>query len=190
MTGRKLSVRETWLLAILPASVILVVSFLLPNGKREVARLQSQIRSAPNDAQYTTQFRELTTQLNDARQHHEQLQHRRAAADAELARLDSPARLRLSRPLADCFRALSDRMAKTGVVIVATELATPEKHGDESLRRWELTLAGSWQQVSRALADDTLAPDGLVVASLKMHDVSLRSQIRRWTLIVAESEPA
>lgn len=187
MTAHRLSQRETWMLAILPGGLVLLISFALPSNKQEAARLQTQVKSAPKQAQYNRQMRDLTTQLNTFRRDLSELEQRKSAIDSALAKMEALPTEVQTQPLAECFQLLSQRLASEGVMIVATEAEAPNtQRGRKDLWRWRLTLAGTWEQVRLAISDEQLVPDRLLISSLEMHKPDTASKLRRWTLTVKE----
>jgi len=190
---RRMSGRERWLVALLPAALILIASYAIPMGQKKAESLERVVTSAPDDMKLHRELSELSKQLKQARQERdvevaklEQLQ-----ADIDFKK-QGGAMARSST--IDRFQQLSQRLADRGVVIMASEPiqttgannSRPKGAQHDAPRAWRLTVAGTWPKLREAMSDESLTPAGLRIQTLTMSEPTPGTTLRRWVLEVSQ----
>lgn len=187
-TKSKVSQREVWLLALLPAALVVIVSFALPSPADKVAELNQRLEQARgDDAQRHKQLRVFSDERKRFQEELAVLSRTEADLTAQLRLLDVPT-------------ARGDTLNMTG--ILDTLLASLEKHGAKTLAirpkdrdvadgsEWELRVAAPWSTLQAALLDDHAFPPGLALSALKMEQAQPTLSLRLWELVVTSPEPA
>lgn len=194
----KVSKRELWMVSLLPAALVVIVSFIVPTPAEEVHELEERLermnQSAPSGTtlqraeQSQAEIREAESSLEALEQQEEVLQ-----TQIEMARRPetsvSPA---ASVSLAIKLDELRARLAKHGVQVTAIDdkgagpgKATQSTQPSSPTQTWSVTVFGRWTQVRAALDDPETFPWGLTLQSMQMDERSPQTALRRWELSVS-----
>ncbi|MEO0476261.1 MAG: hypothetical protein AAF085_09895 [Planctomycetota bacterium] len=195
----KISQREVWLLALLPAALVVIVSFALPSPADEVAELEQRLdQMSSNEEQTLNQLREYSDQLKQNNQEIESLEAREADLSSQIRLLNRPKQRRQMLDLADALDELARRLSKHGAQVLAMEasdqgtVARGVKQSDSrsgaEQREWVVSLVATWPVLRTALADPQAFPLGLALSAMKMESVPSSGVLRRWELVVTVSE--
>lgn len=185
---RKISQREVWLMSLLPAALVMIISLGLPDKSDEIAAVEQrlgQASSAEAIARQHRELRDLATQLDESRQVLDALEAQEADLQARIRALQTPVAGR-TQSLAQTLDALTRRLAEHGVQV----LAMKEAGGEAARRDWQVSVAATWQDAREALAATDTFPPGLALAAL--HMAPARSMagsmvaLRRWELMVSD----
>ena len=193
MKRKALSTRERWLLALLPAALVLVGSFILPSGKTERRQLNVVLSNTPGDEERHRELAELATRIGERRTEIRRI-------DDELARIRRPkmpdrqaiAAAPGSMSLAGRFEQLGERLDDVGIAILSTEAIerSGSSAGDTTATSWKLTVASTWPQLTDAIAQPDLVPAGLIVDSIAMDPPRTGTRLRRWVIMLSASDGA
>lgn len=119
----KISLRELWLVSLLPAALVLIVSMGLPGPADEIAAIQTQLaRVTGSDAQQrmARQLSEASTQLRESREQIEQLEVREAELRSQLEPIERAGGGTGPRlVMADALDELTERLSRHGVRVLA-----------------------------------------------------------------------
>ena len=188
MNKRPLTNRERWLLALLPAGLIAIASFIVPMGATKRAKLEKQVKAAPSDEEVHRQMATLSRKRSELDKTLKVMEQTLAQTRAEIAEIRFPSGTTgdSAPPIAQRFKHLIDHLEQQQIALVATEVVQEATPGDTNARRvWALTLMGSWPQMESALSDVSLVPPGLWIDSLTMEAISQRTALRRWRMNVS-----
>jgi len=189
MNKRPLTNRERWLLALLPAGLIAIVSFFIPNGSKEREMLERQIAAAPSGDELHRELSGLISQRNELKQLLNELETAQAATHEEIASLREPIGMAVvgdAPPIAQRFKHVMDFLQQQQITLIKSELVREMTAQDTPpYQVWALTLVGSWPQMQAALADESLVPEGVQIDSLSLESASQRSSLRQWRMIVS-----
>lgn len=193
MTRKAISTRERWLLTLLPASLVLVGSFILPSGKAERRQLNAVLSTAPSDEELHREVAQLSKTIGESRSEVAQI-------EAELASLrapdaSDPAASVAASPamsMAGRFETLGGRLDEAGIAVVSSEaVRRPGSAADETpANSWKLTVASTWPQLTEAIAQRDLVPPGLVVDSIEMDAPRPGTRLRRWVIMLSANDGA
>lgn len=119
----KISQRELWLLSLLPAALVLIVSLGLPGPAAEIAETETRLaRVTGADAQQRMagQLSDASKELRESRAQIEQLEVREAELRSRLEELQRPRNRTLGGlDMADALDELTERLARHGVRVLA-----------------------------------------------------------------------
>ena len=185
---RKISQREVWLVSLLPAALVIILSLGLPDKSDEIAAVERRLGQASSTeviARQHRELRELATQLDESRQTLDALEAQEADLQNRIRALQTPVADR-TRSLAQTLDALTRRLAGHGVQV----LAVTETGGADARRDWQVSVAATWQAVRGALAETDTFPPGLALAALQMAPARSTAgsglPLRRWELMVSD----
>jgi hypothetical protein len=191
MKRNALSTRERWLLALLPAALVLIGSSILPSGKTERRQLNAVLSNAPGDEEMHRELAELTRTIGESRAEVRRI-------EEELAQLRQPtvpdrqATAAALEPatLAGRFEQLGERLDGLGIAIMSTEAVgrSGSSAGDTTADTWKLTVASTWPQLTDAMARSDLMPAGLIVDSIAMDPPRNDTHLRRWVIMLSISD--
>lgn len=197
---RKISQRETWLMALLPAALVVILSLALPGPAGEVAEMQDRLERLTGgeaEASMHKQLRDLATELKSNRQELAELETGEAAVAARIQSLQSPVAGRAFN-MAEGLDELTRRLAGHGVQVLAMIEDGGSRQGKSAgggasgggsaaRRDWQVSVAATWPEVREALADADTFPQGLALSALKMEPPRPNVPLQRWELIVSGS---
>jgi hypothetical protein len=191
MKRKALSTRERWLLALLPAALALIGSFIFPSGKTERRQLSAVLANAPGDEEMHRELAQLTKTIGESRAEVERI-------DDELARLrqtetterQAPAGAPAPMSLAGRFEQIGEGLDALGITVVSTEAVarTGSSPDDIAANSWKLAVASSWAQLADAIARPDLVPAGLMVESIAMDPPRTGTRLRRWVIVLSASD--
>lgn len=180
MKGKtKISLRELWLVSLLPAALVLIVSMGLPGPADEIAKVENQLsRLTGSDAQQrmARQLSEASTQLRESREQIEELEVREAELRSRLEPIEAVRKGTGPRlVMADALDELTERLSRHGVRVLAM-------HGNASNRAGSTGGTSSRSRRRRPRAGTTAA------GSSASSGAANRRQI--WEVSVAATWPA
>lgn len=182
---RKLSRREVWLVALLPAALAVIVAPMLPGpstGIEATERRLNQLTGGGGRQALQNQVRELETQIKDRNDELAELDEQTALLQAQLQSVQVPVMMR-TLDMAAGLDDLSRRLDQHGVQV----LAMTEGGGSETSPGWKISVAATWPALREALTHSRTFPDGLMLLALKMEAPRPEVLLRRWELIVTAS---
>ncbi|MEM1210693.1 MAG: hypothetical protein AAGI68_00190 [Planctomycetota bacterium] len=198
---RKVSQREVWLLALLPAALVAIVSFALPGPADEVSALELRLeRASTSEAQAQSRLREYAQQLQESRKELAALEAQEAQLNAEVRRLNRPSTQRRARlDVAAMLDEFARRLSGHGAQVLAMEIGkarpgvkraanVPGQPSGREPQEWVVSVAGTWSTLRAAMADEDAFPKGLGLSAIKMDPVRSNGALRRWELIVTVAE--
>jgi exonuclease VII large subunit len=162
----KVSQRELWMMALLPAFLVIIVSMGLPDKSEEIAaaeRRLDRVSSPEAVARQRQQLQELATQLEESRQTLDVLAAQEADLKERIQAAQSPVAGR-TQSMAHALDMLTRRLAGHGIQV----LAVTEVGGSGARRDWRVSVAATWQDVREALAETETFPVGMALATLQM----------------------
>ena len=196
---RKTSLREVWLVSLLPAALVIIVSPAVPGPSGEIAAVErrlDQLGSGDAHQRVHSELRELSTQYSQNRQSLVELESREAELQKYIEELRLPVasgKLNMAEGLDEMTR----RLAAHGVQVLAMveegsrrhvgSAAPSRKTGTAAQQQWRVSVAATWPVVRAALADVEAFPPGLVLLAMQMHPPQSNVPLQRWELIVADS---
>ncbi|MEM6552378.1 MAG: hypothetical protein AAF750_09670 [Planctomycetota bacterium] len=192
---RKVSQREIWLLALLPAALVAIVSFSLPGPADELPELEDRLERLSTDgAQTQSKLRAFSQEMSKTRQEQKALEARETELKAAIASISKPTARSATLNMAGVLDELAHRLNAHGVQVLAMETGGPRapKPIDAATgtppRQWVVSVAATWPALRSALADDQVFPPGLGLAAMKMDPAQNNRSLRRWELIATVSE--
>lgn len=193
MTGKAISTRERWLLAFLPASLVLIGFFILPSGKAERRQLNTVLSNAPSDEELHRELAQLSKTIEESRSEVTQIEVKLAslrAPDASERPENDAASPTMST--AGRFEVLARRLDEVGIAIVSSEaVRRPGSATDgNAAHSWKLTVASTWPRLTEAIAQLDLLPPGLVVDSIEMDAPRPGTRLRRWVIMLSANNGA
>lgn len=193
MKRKGISTRERWLLALLPAALLIIGSFILPGGKAERRQLNALLSNAPGDEEMHRELAELAETIDASRAEAQRI-------DDELAQLRRPKtpgrQASHAEPgptsLAERFKQLGGRLDQAGIAIVSTEMVRQSGSSVDgaSTNSWRLTVASTWAELTNAIAQPDLVPAGLAIDSITMDPPRTGTRLRRWVIMLSTSSGA
>ena len=206
----RISRREVWLVSLLPAALVVIVSLGLPDASDEIAALErrlNQVSSGDAIARQHSDLRALATQLDESRQALEGLAAEQADLLVRIQALQAPVAGR-TQSMAEALDELTRRLAGHGVQVLAmmeanragrSESAAPARGarvrrllgsltggGAAARQDWQVTVAATGPAVREALAETDAFPPGLALAALHMAPARSTVPLRRWELVVSD----
>ncbi|MEM6671920.1 MAG: hypothetical protein AAF726_03700 [Planctomycetota bacterium] len=118
---RRLSLRELWLVSLLPAALVVIVSLGLPGPSKEIKAAETrldQITGRAAQVRMQGQLQDASASLTESREELAQLEAREAEIMSSLEELQAPRETR-SLAMADAMDQLTRRLAKHGVRVLA-----------------------------------------------------------------------
>ena len=203
---RKISQRELWLIALLPAALVVILSLAVPGPAGVAAEMEERLdrlTSGNSGASMHTQLRDLAAEHQASRQQMAELEAREAVARAGIESLQAPAARRaLAFNMAEGLDELTSRLGGHGVQVlamvedagsgqgkfVAGTKGRAASGGSTIARRdWQVSVAATWPAMREALADAGTFPRGLALSALKMEPPRPNVRVQRWELMVSDS---
>lgn len=200
---RKVSQRELWLIALLPAALVVIVSLALPGPAGEASELERRLERLAGDdteASMHDQLEKLAEEHKASRQKLTDLGLQEKFLQAAIDAFESPAAQRaIAFNLAEGLDELSVRLAGHGVRVLAMVEDTAARGGRSAGMRssgrsgdtgqakptdWQVTVAAAWPAMRRALADAETFPRGLALSAMNMEPPRAGVGVQRWELVV------
>ena len=207
---RRISRREVWLVSLLPAALVVIVSLGLPDKSEQIAQAERRLDQAYSGdaiARQHSELQSLATQLDESRQALEALVAQEADLLARIQALQAPVAGR-TQSMAEALDELTRRLAGHGVQVLAmmeanragrSESGAPARGarvrglldslvggGAAARQDWQVTVAATWPAVREALAETDTFPPGLALAALQMAPARPTGPLRRWELVVSD----
>ena len=186
MNFKQLSSRERWLLALLPAALVLVAWLFIPTGAQEREQLERVIANAPSDAQLHRELAELSRSTRDSRK---ELKHLTSELNQLTAATDKGSlgsNRQITDSMAGQFQYLDQRFDELGIAVIATEsVRSTASQGDGEIQTWRVTVVSSWSRLAQALSTPNLMPSGLRVDALAMDPPRRGTKLRRWVMTLS-----
>ena len=190
---RRLTSRESWLVALLPATLVLVVATLFLGGNDEADQLQRQMNRAVSGRSSRQIHDELAKATRSVRAAEKELERLDGVKRHHERALEAAASVPEVRPLvgsqADRFHRLGLGLKRRELRLIASEPATTGRGGAEAQApRWRFTVLGTWQRMRSLLEDAEAFPPGLALASIEMEAPRPGTTWRKWVLTVDDTE--
>lgn len=195
---QKISQRELWLVSLLPAALVIIVSLAIPGPADKIAETErrlEQLSGGDAHESFHKQLRQHTTQLKASEQELAELEARETIAQSRLHALQSPGRSG-TLEMAEALDKLTHGLARHGVRVLAMEKTrsnrtTPAKsstaRSSDQQSDWQISVAATWPAVRQALADANTFPPGLALSAMKMDPPRPNVALRKWELIVTDA---
>lgn len=196
----KVSPREVWLLALLPAALVLIVSFALPSPADEVAELEQRLeRFTANEGQAVSQLREYSKELQQSNQQLKALKLKETVLSSQIQAATKPQQRRETLDMAGALDELARRLSSHGAQVLAMAAgaqgsAVKASKGQSAgvsntvRREWIVSVVATWPVVRTALADAQTFPKGLALSAMNMEQAQPNGTLRRWELVVIVAE--
>jgi hypothetical protein len=202
---RKITQRELWLICLLPAALVVIVSMALPGPSDEIEAVErrlTQLTGGDAHEQIHSQLRELSEQREASEQDLAALTAREQSLRSQLAALQSPRPDRAAVAMAEALDELTGRLAGYGVQVLAMEQAgSTSRVGSARSSQagagqrsgysggdWQVSVAARWPAIRAALADGDAFPPGLALSAMRMESPRPNMPLRRWELIVTDMQ--
>ncbi|MEM9347602.1 MAG: hypothetical protein AAGB26_13390 [Planctomycetota bacterium] len=203
-----MSQREVWLLALLPAALVVILSFALPGPKKKVADMEARlVRLTSQEADAHKQLHDQADALKKGRNEMQVLEAQQADLLAQIAALEEPATVqrRVALDMAGVLDELARRLSQHGAQVLAMEAQNQRapstsasgvkakqnqsNRDPDALRpEWVVSLVATWPVLRKALADAEAFPQGLALSAMNMEPAPSSVTLRRWELVVTVSE--
>jgi len=193
MTAKtKVTQREVWLLALLPAALVLIVSMSIPGPGDEREQVEQRLEKAQSaDARSRRQARreKLEGEISESRAELERVELELAERRARLDGLLRPAEAEVEGPaeeqsFVESLDLMSQRLRTHGVLVTGME--SEGASGRAGGVVMSVSAEAPWRAMGAALADVDAFPPGLGMKGLDMMPVRPGTPTREWTLRVAE----
>jgi hypothetical protein len=195
--SRKITTRELWLVSILPAALVLILSAALPGPNNEIASATERLEKLTSGEAHAKMDRKLRLHATEQEQVEQQLAEFSAEEEMlrhTLAQLRSPGGSK-HVSMAAAVSTLAQRMAMHDVHLLAMENASREGEPDHrsgnknkvTQKKWQLEVAATWPAFRAALNDLNAFPPDIALLAISMHNAQSASTLRRWELIVKEN---
>ncbi len=190
---RKVTHREVWLVSLLPAALVVIVSMALPGPADEIRAAEqrlNQLTSGDAHERLHTEYREITAQLQESQRALTELEAREAELEAQISTFASPTRPAQRLEMAQTLDELTRRLGEHGVQVLAmTEAQGSKSNASPAMvakADWRVSVAATWPAMSEALSDDDTFPQGLALSAMKMEKPRPNLSLQRWELIVVD----
>jgi hypothetical protein len=201
---RKISQRELWLVSLLPAGLVLILSQALPDASEEIAAAENrleQLGSTDARMRQSTRLSELKARLEQSQQDLEALAGQKAELQARVDALQAPVAGR-AQSMAQALDTLGQRLAAHKVQVLEAGSAVGDsaasrrepgffarfeagsRSGVATPRDWQIGVAATWPAMLAALEDPETSVPGLALSALAMAPARPSLPLRRWVLIV------
>ncbi|MGB0332604.1 MAG: hypothetical protein ACPGPE_12410 [Planctomycetota bacterium] len=188
----KVTQREVWLLALLPAALVLIVSMSIPGPGDEREQVEQRLEKAQSaDARSRRQARreKLEGELAETRAELERVQLEQAERRSHLEELQRPADLEVEGPaeersFVESLDLMSQRLQAHGVVVTGMQSEGTGRGAGGVVM--DVSAEAPWRAMGAALADVDVFPPGLGMRGIEMESVLPGTLTRTWTLKVAE----
>lgn len=201
-TKTKLSQREVWLVVLLPAALVAIISYAIPGPADKVAELEKALeRAGGNEADAHSQMRDLSQQLKQGREALAALEAKEAELSVQIQSLNKPPQQREVFNLAGALDELTRRLSLHGAQVLAMEACAKQTAAGRpvqggrgqsgvhtSPQEWAVSVAATWPVLRAALADADAFPPGLALSAMKMEQAQPNRTLRRWELVVTAAE--
>ncbi|MEM6257677.1 MAG: hypothetical protein AAGI37_05130 [Planctomycetota bacterium] len=195
-TQSKVSHREVWLISLLPAALVVIISFALPSPADQVSELEDELqRLQAGEEEMLTELREYAAQLKRDKEEMVAMEQKEQELSAQLDSATAPPDERETLDMAGVLDEFGRQLTAHGAQVVAMEEVTTgsttkktrgqDAENQASIRReWVVRLVATWPVLHAALKDPEAFPRGLSLSAMNMEPTQPKSPLHRWELVV------